>query len=194
MDKTVWPEQPVRFGLVNYLDVATIRDRLSSRALSSDTVDALYDFGKFMLEEVQQRAAYIDSKLGGYLTWAAALLGVLLIDQSLGKGTALRIAAIVPASAAMNAIVFCWLALRTQLLPSPSEVDWLGRNSTLDAETLKRHYVSMMHLTHQQQQKRNVRKASLLCRAENMLALSAGLTGIIILVRASLAFWVVVFP
>ena len=70
--------------------------RLASGETSKEVLDAVEQFGQFMIDEALGRVSIIESKGISLLGWASALLGFLLLDESIKRQSVLQSEAIGP--------------------------------------------------------------------------------------------------
>lgn len=175
------------FGIqmIQLVQEESIRASLNDGSVPGDSVTELADFGKLLFGESHQRSGYIDSKLGNYLTWTSALLGILLLDQNLAKDLSLglRIVTMVPIAFGLAALVLCYMGLRSSLLPTPSERDWFRDGIMGYPDVLCQYHLLSLLRAHQGIQKENFKKAQLMHRAEFLLMVTGALTGILVAVR-----------
>ena len=182
---------------VSYVSAEEIQAKLESAdGVSAASVLQLYDFGKQLVSEAQQRSAYIDAKLGNYLTWTSALLGVLLLDQTLAKepSALAQLIGIIATFLGVATFITCYFGMRTALLPSPSERDWFRDGLLNDGETLQKFHLLALLEEHQHAQQEIFRKSTRMREVEFLLMVTGILAGAKILLIVLPAFWRIVFP
>jgi hypothetical protein len=172
-----------------------VREALDSGSIPDDSVAELSDFGKLLFSEAHQRSTYIDSKLGNYLTWTSALLGILLLDQTFAKelSAIIRGLTLLPIASGFGTLAACFLGMRSELMPTPSERDWFREGIMEHPKVLCRYHLLSLLRCHQAVQVSNFNKAQIMRRAEDMLIVTATLTGLVLLCRTLLPLLRVLF-
>ncbi len=167
---------------INYVDVRAQQDRIVT--LPDETVDQLFNFGTALFSEVQSRSAQIDTKLGSYLGFCAAVIGFLSIGAtSGGLPTAIKYAMLGSVVFTLVALGSAFWGLKTKLYLTPSESDWFSESLLADAKQLKQFHVISLLLCHQDNQTTTARKARVCSVTEKCLAMGALLAGMIIILR-----------
>jgi len=167
---------------VRFADLQKERGRIGLH--SKETIDRLYDFGLVLTNEVQQRAAQIDTKLGIYLAASIGIIALLSIAIPKNQGSpGGRVAAIIALLLAAIAGVLSANGLRSSLWPFPSETAWFNENEIKDEDRLKRTYVLGLLQSHQLQQRKVCLKVNQLVTIEVFLQLSALAMTVLIFTR-----------
>jgi hypothetical protein len=153
---------------------------------SREVVDELFDFGSLVISEAQQRSAQLDSKLGTYLGYGAAIVALLSIGdwEALKHGPlALKMVMLISLALAMGAIIAVVIALKSEQWPVPSEIDWFKSKYIGDGDKLRRYHISALLKAHQEQQQNNETKANTMFVAELLIGVSGFCAAIALAIR-----------
>lgn len=168
MDKLVTLEVPS----------AEVRQILSGHQAA---VDQLFQFGAFMMREVQQRSSQLEAKAANAITWGVALAATAAFDlKEISIWDAVKVVALL---AGLVGIILAIISARLQVWASPSEADWFKVQIVNDEDLLRRYHVESLHHTHQNQNRLNNIKAARLGWSQRWL-----LTGCLLMLAAQLGY------
>jgi hypothetical protein len=148
-----------------------------------ESVDELYEFGRVLADEVQQRSSHVDSKLGVYLGFSVATIALLSAGSPKEAPEIIRWIIFLSTGAAVIAMILAAIGLRSREWAFPSELDWFNENAVLDHKRLRRNYVLALLKSHQVHQERSLSKAALLPATEIFMAVSGVLAAASIMAR-----------
>ena len=172
------------FQIVRFVSEEAIREKLEKGDVPPESVEHLYDFGKLVAGQAHQVGTDLNAKLGNCLTWTSALPGMQLVSFSNGEH---RLPLLLTAHSPLcscGALILSYRGFyRSELLPSPSEVDWFKDSLLGDTGILLKYHVVSLLKDHQHSQHENLRKLKCMHRAERLLVLSALLTFLVVAFR-----------
>lgn len=171
-----------------HTDATVSADALDQRLIETnqpaDTLNALFDFGTLMLNEVAGRSNALDTKALAVTGWAIALVAFLLAFVSSGRPShRLLIVLLAPTVAAAVAIVEAFRSVRLRKWSWPSESDWCQLDLLGDPLALRRFHVLAMLETWQHHQATNAAKYSALYRAQIALSVSGAATAAVVAMK-----------
>lgn len=128
----------------HYLSETEVK-RIINDYESEHITDQLLDFGRLMLDEIQDRSSKINAHAIMVLGWATGTLAVLF--SQLDKFSGIAAYPVLGSSVfAFAAVVYSFLALKTtKEWTWPSDKSWMHQNSLRSADELKRYYVRVIH-------------------------------------------------
>jgi hypothetical protein len=128
----------------NDLSKDEVRELMKSYE-NAEVTNQLYEFGKTLLDEVQNRSARINSQSVAVLGWSTAILAFLF--AGVGKYSEnIGYAALCSAVLALLAMIFSINALRTRSDWSwPSDQSWIHQTALGKEDHLKRYHIRVMH-------------------------------------------------
>lgn len=160
--------------LLQFVEIASIKDRLELPGTPEETVDEFYRFGTLLFAEIQQRGSEVDRKLNNALGWSIATLAFLLLNQPrfVHAENYVRIAEIAASVTSFGCAVLAAFAVKTRMWRAPSEVDWFQNELWNDPATMKRYHILSMLATHQAQAENVKAKAGFLGFIEIFLSIA----------------------
>ncbi len=150
---------------------------------SEAVVEQLLDFGKLVATDAHQLLSQLDAKLGAYLGFCAALIGLISVGLNGKESTATKWGIAIAIGLTMLAIISSLCGLFTRTFLMPSESDWFCEILFERPADLKRYHVISLLSSHQHALERSVTKARWLRIAESLLAAGSILAGLITINR-----------
>lgn len=162
----------------NALTPDEVYQRVSSYpAAATDVTNVLYDFGRALLNENQERTGLLDSKATTVAGFSGAILALLLSDLPTWSKqmTAWQLLFTwVATICAFLASAFSLVAMRGQHWEWFSDKDWFREGVLDDADKLKRYHLTVLHEVNSQDDRVNERKGTWLIRSQFFLASGGG--------------------
>jgi Na+/melibiose symporter-like transporter len=144
------------------------------------TVEKLYAFGSLLFSDIQQRANQIDSKMGVYLAFSAAVIAVLAAGGR-SDNRAVMITMFVSGTLAVVSLLTSFFGLRSRIFAAPSYKDWFDQRVIDNHDRLLRAHVLAILASYQHQRSEANNKAFYMPIAEYSLLLSA-LSAVVMLI------------
>jgi hypothetical protein len=145
-----------------------------------ETVDQLYDFGKFLLDQARSLRNSYDAKLTSCLGWASGLLVFVLVGNPFkAASTGTKFFASMGAISAMASVIIAIIGLRSKPgLKWPSEKDWFDTEAFAYPASLKIQHVVAILEAHQSYNSRVQEKGYCMTYSEYALAVAGVLLGL----------------
>jgi hypothetical protein len=168
------------FETVRLVAVAEIQEMLSGD-IADGFVEEYYRFGSFVVSELQSVGNQIEGKLTALLGLATGMVVFLLFGTSVKACAPSKVWINLAGAIALCALLVSVAGLLSRLWRLPSESDWF-KLEIKDPLMLKKYHVVSLLAAHQQHLKLTIFKSDCLRVAELLMALSALVVGLSIVI------------